>query len=787
MRFCFPRSLAAVALLLGPLVLPRALRADATSSPDGVQRPLGGANLALRDPVSLAKRQIRFAGTWKAAQLQITNPKAVDSVLRIKGSGVGDGDSGPIILDAAKWKAKGKSGFRYTDKRGTAGGIRSIRVTFTATGGTLQIVGGSSKWAYAVTQQQSQISVLLSMGSARWCAMFDGPFKKNGLRRVDAVTNATPAACPCADDTNSTWAAIQKHIFEKHGCTAASCHGAGGNTETHLDLTAATAHQNLVGRASDADPTKQRVKIFAARDSMLFLKLAKATLVEGYGNVAKSPMPLGTPPLSKDELEVVRLWIQAGAPALGVVGGTGNLLQSCLPPPDPIKAEPVPPPAISDGVQFYAPPWDIPARDPAGTNGEGEVCYTTWFDFSAQVPPEFRTPCPDYWGGPTRQCFFFNHPQLTQDPNSHHSIIHIYRGQYRDDPANADAKFGPFTCLGGANAGQTCDPKGAASQCPGGGCAGVVRRTIACLFFFGPPDLTGDFKVNGTKIGDNLPTVGGSQQPFLDEPYPPGVFGALPIQGTMVWNSHAFNVSTRPTTNEQYFNIYFAPPADRQFPARAIFEDDKIFLQNVPPYEKTEYCNTHTVPQGARVFQLSSHNHKRGVLWRTWEPPNAPCAVGRDTDPDLNCHPDASREPTVVSTTYNDPTLFRYDTPKAFDDPDPATRTFKFCSFYDNGGGDPSNVKRQSASIPSIVGGKCDAKVLQCIANDGNDPRKGKLCAAADGKSGDDRACDSAPGANDGQCDACPLRGGVTTEDEMFILTGLGYCAPGTPCEASGF
>ena len=45
-------------------------------------------------------------------------------------------------------------------------------------------------------------------------------------------------------------------------------------------------------------------------------------------------------------------------------------------------------------------------------------------------------------------------------------------------------------------------------------------------------------------------------------------------------------------------------------------------------------------------------------------------------------------------------------------------------------------------------------------------PQKGFLCY------GDDAACDSAPGLGDGVCDACPVLGGVTTEDEMFILLG---------------
>ena len=34
------------------------------------------------------------------------------------------------------------------------------------------------------------------------------------------------------------------------------------------------------------------------------------------------------------------------------------------------------------------------------------------------------------------------------------------------------------------------------------------------------------------------------------------------------------------------------------------------------------------------------------------------------------------------------------------------------------------------------------------------------------------RLCDSAAAAGDGVCDACQLKGGVTTEDEMFLLVG---------------
>ena len=65
-------------------------------------------------------------------------------------------------------------------------------------------------------------------------------------------------------------------------------------------------------------------------------------------------------------------------------------------------------------------------------------------------------------------------------------------------------------------------------------------------------------------------------------------------------------------------------------------------------------------------------------------------------------------------------------------------------------------------------GGTCTIEELACT--DG--PNKGALCH------GDDAQC---PG---GVCDACPLRGGVTTDDEMFVLLGAYYCPEDSDCYA---
>ncbi|MFP6640151.1 MAG: hypothetical protein VCC04_07900, partial [Myxococcota bacterium] len=48
-------------------------------------------------------------------------------------------------------------------------------------------------------------------------------------------------------------------------------------------------------------------------------------------------------------------------------------------------------------------------------------------------------------------------------------------------------------------------------------------------------------------------------------------------------------------------------------------------------------------------------------------------------------------------------------------------------------------------------------------------PNKGEKCGA---EANPEAFCETSPGSNDGHCDACPVMGGFTTEDEMFILIG---------------
>src|SRR5262249_6318461 len=212
-------------------------------------------------------------------------------------------------------------------------------------------------------------------------------------------------------------------------------------------------------------------------------KLAAST--EGFALKGRgSPMPSGLPAITEDELTAVRLWIQNGAPETGVVPDTQGLLDSCLPKPEPPVDEPLAAPPPDQGVQLYAPPWTIKPRT-AGTNGEDEVCYSTYYNLIGKVPTE---PCNDpLLAGPTNPTgqSSAEHPQpLRQPPNSPHSIIHVYTGAY---PSNAPSWR--YECSGGTVPdGTSCAPTvpgvaaPAGADCGGGYCRG---KPIS-----GPPRLS---------------------------------------------------------------------------------------------------------------------------------------------------------------------------------------------------------------------------------------------------------------------------------------------------------
>ncbi|MBU6282872.1 hypothetical protein KGQ64_11570 [bacterium] len=517
----------------------------------------------------------------------------------------------------------------------------------------------------------------------------------------------------------STWQGIQETVLARNGCTEKLCHG--GANAGGLDLSPATAYANLFDVPSAESPSTKRVLPGDKDRSWLWMKLAAKTR-PGTVSIVGSPMPSNLPAISERELDLLRQWIYAGAPETGTVPGTEDLLGGCLPPVEPISIKPLDPPAPGEGVQFVLPPIEVPP----GT--EQEYCFATYYDVSDQVPPSMLDP--------SGRLFRYSEQELRQDPLSHHLVL-LDSGL----PAEKihDPAFGAWTCAGGERAGETCEPTDLASCGTGGFCRSEPKVKVGCVGF-GP---------RGSGYAIVTRQMGGAQATNAFQRLHPGVFAQIPTRGIAYWNTHAFNLSDQAHELNGRINFRFA--TDQRFPLQSFFDPSHVFAANAAPFTTQTVCAKYVMPRGSRLFGLTSHNHKRGK--RFWAK-----------------LPDGTQ--IFENTVYNDPNKARFEPPLEFDSPDPAERSIEYCGLYNNGVGedgspDPETVTRASRMPSSdrleIMNG---CKPVACAAG-----RVGAACAGL----GDDRACDSAPGANDGWCDACAITGGESTENEMFILIGQSF------------
>jgi hypothetical protein len=628
-----------------------------------------------------------------------------------------------------------------------------------------------------------------------------------------AAASVSARAEECSNHFDGTFAAIQEVVFARHGCTSVTCH-IGPQPAGGLDLSPDVAWQNLVDAPSQSvsaelHPGLARVVPGNKKRSLLWLNLASATLPSVW-QAPLRPMPLGgLAPLSTDELALVQLWIEYGATRDGVVPGSGELIDACLPPPKPLKVEPLAPPAAGVGVQLRAPRQILPA------NSERETCFVSYFDVTDQVPLEFRGP-----GGGT---FRYNNIDARQDPLSHHAVVFVYHGATPIE----DPTWGPFACKGGAHDGQPCAPKNLAACGDDGICASPPVQSVACIGF-GPGDAgigTGEESLFSTMAS----AVDGRE----------GIFEEAPLRGILVWNSHAFNVTDTPATLDMWVNLEFAAPSEQLRPLQRFVDITAIGRMHVDPFQAEEVCQHYVLPRGARLLEFASHTHKRGKRFRIFEGdfscasgPNAgePCSpFGPDADrgtPDLcrgaacvsrrppaagDCNGDlatsidelvtavdlalgapldhcqradadgdgrvrigelvaavasaltpgvrdAQQSLLYTNLTYADPLILGFDPPKRFGGPYSVAeeRTVTYCALYDNGVTNPSEVKRRS---------RLPTNAARCTPTHCAEGAVGRACTG-------DRQCDSSPESGDGMCDACAVGFGISTDDEMFVLVG---------------
>ncbi len=627
---------------------------------------------------------------------------------------------------------------------------------------------------------------------------------------------------------NSTFALIQKAIFENHGCTNRLCHGSAA--AGLLDLRPDVAYDNLVDVNAATVEGMKRILAGQSTASLFWINLAAKTFPSQYKAPIRAMPQDPEPALSAKEIEALRLWIEQGAPRNGVVPGTADLLDACLPPPEPLAVKPLEPPAPGNGVQIVMPTWALNA------NSETEVCFATYYDVTDQVPPDLRQ---------ADGTFLWSFHQTRQDPLSHHMVPILYEGQ-----ASVDSpEWGSWKCTGGAREGETCEPTDLSFCGAGAWCRTEIRNSVGCLAY-GPGD---------GGIGFTSPGISVTQQTAEEFQLPPGVYRSLPMKGIILWSSHAFNLTDKAGDLRAWLNFEFTPAGEARSPAQQVFDAAGVFKMSVPPYQTREVCSYSTFAPDTRLFELSSHTHKRGKRWRTFlgkfacaSGPNAgqPCSplgydmgspdacagapcvstrkvpVGdcdlggsvqaaelrasvdmaldsapidtcRDADADGNWKVSIEELVTSVNAAnqgiperqprdgrgsllytnlnYNDPSIVHVDPPLVFPGANgrEEDRVLTFCALYDNGYTNPDEVKRRSTSPPPPfafpgIGGPCETPT-HCTAGRIGSECSGRLLAARHA------SCNTTPESSDGVCDACPLQGGVTTEDEMFILLGYTY------------
>jgi len=104
----------------------------------------------------------------------------------------------------------------------------------------------------------------------------------------------------------ATFAQVQSEIFNT-SCAFSGCHG-GSSPAQGMNLSSGQAYANIVNVASHEQPSLDRIEPSSPSSSYLYLK------VTGDPSISGSRMPLGGGALSAERLQLLRSWIEAGAP-----------------------------------------------------------------------------------------------------------------------------------------------------------------------------------------------------------------------------------------------------------------------------------------------------------------------------------------------------------------------------------------------------------------------------------------------------------------------------------------
>jgi hypothetical protein len=489
----------------------------------------------------------------------------------------------------------------------------------------------------------------------------------------------------------------------------------GGSGSSGLDLRPEVAHDNLVNARSQSSKLA-RVQPGSATDSFLYEKLAAATIPDRVKTTG-SPMPVGAAPLSIDELEAVRIWILHSAPETGNVGDptTGATVGKLLAACTP-AAKPIKATPLAKPEPAEGVQFVLPGyKLEAGT--EVEQCTPFAYDYTNLVPAEYKDE--------SRNVMFVNSSRVLQDPSSHHMVV------WNPSKALSTVPDSGWTCYGGDRHGQPCNASnvdcGVDSACSGPAAPGTFCDGLGALSGGIPAQIA-----NTQSPQEYVP------------PFEGGVYWELPLKGVLWFNSHAFNLSDEETVLDARMNFSFAKERTRKMVPVNVVKNQ--VPNGLAPFTKKTYCSSAVVPKGNSIAMMAGHTHRRGKhFWAK----------------------NAAGEQIYESFVYNDPIYQHYAPWLEFNASDEAARTIEFCAEFNNGLNEDGAPDLELVTRKSRMPDRTTCTPVACTA--------GKLGAQCSTNSD----CNSAADAKDGECDACPITTGVTTENEMFVLMPW-YVLPAT-------
>lgn len=264
----------------------------------------------------------------------------------------------------------------------------------------------SAKWlTCGATKGPIRVAITVAAGTCDAAAVRVRAPKKAKMSRHFQAVRSKGSAADC--QSGDTYALIERRVFAPRGCRVETCHGSAKSGG--LDLRLGGAYDALVGVAAVGAPGELRVAPGDSAHSFLVRKLA-GLLGPGEGD----PMPSVGRPLRPLELDLVRAWIDAGAPETGAVAGA-----PCPPPHRYEEAKPIDPPP--GGYQIL---YEGPTLQP----GE-EIEGCEWITV------------------PNAQDFVVGEWEYSLNPGTHHLAVWEHRPEAAMPPMHVFRK--DTACIGG--------------------------------------------------------------------------------------------------------------------------------------------------------------------------------------------------------------------------------------------------------------------------------------------------------------------------------------------------